>query len=60
MSDQFPGYVLEIERTFDAPAQEVFHAWTNEEVLRRWFHGDPSGRLRPQTSTSEWAAACGS
>jgi uncharacterized protein YndB with AHSA1/START domain len=41
MSDQFPGYVLEIERTFDAPAQEVFDAWTSEEVLRRWFHGDP-------------------
>jgi uncharacterized protein YndB with AHSA1/START domain len=36
-----PGYVLEIERTFDAPAQEVFDAWTNEEVLRRWFHDDP-------------------
>ena len=41
MSDQSPGYVLEIERTFDAPAQEVFDAWTSEEVLRRWFHGDP-------------------
>jgi uncharacterized protein YndB with AHSA1/START domain len=41
MSDQHPGYVLEIERTFDAPAEEVFEAWTSEEVLRRWFHGDP-------------------
>lgn len=41
MSDQFPGYMLEIERTFAAPAQEVFDAWTNEEVLRRWLHGDP-------------------
>jgi uncharacterized protein YndB with AHSA1/START domain len=41
MSDQHPGYVLEIERTFDASAQEVFEAWTSEEVLRRWFHADP-------------------
>ena len=41
MSDQHPGYVLEIERTFDAPAEEVFDAWTNETVLRRWLHGDP-------------------
>jgi uncharacterized protein YndB with AHSA1/START domain len=41
MSDQYPGYVLEIERTFDAPAEEVFEAWTSEEVLRRWFHDNP-------------------
>ena len=41
MSHDYPGYVLEIERTFDAPAQEVFDAWTSEEVLTRWFHDDP-------------------
>jgi uncharacterized protein YndB with AHSA1/START domain len=41
MSNQYPGYVLVIERTFDAPAEEVFEAWTSEEVLRRWFRGDP-------------------
>jgi uncharacterized protein YndB with AHSA1/START domain len=41
MSDQYPGYELVIERTFDAPAQEVFDAWTSEEVLRRWCYGDP-------------------
>jgi uncharacterized protein YndB with AHSA1/START domain len=41
MSEQHPGYTLEIERTFDAPAQEVFDAWTSEEVMRRWFHADP-------------------
>jgi uncharacterized protein YndB with AHSA1/START domain len=29
---------LRIERTFDAPADKVFEAWTSEEVLRRWFH----------------------
>jgi uncharacterized protein YndB with AHSA1/START domain/DNA-binding HxlR family transcriptional regulator len=32
------GYVLRIERTFDASAEEVFDAWTSPEVMRRWFH----------------------
>jgi uncharacterized protein YndB with AHSA1/START domain len=31
---------LHIERVFQAPAQAVFDAWTNEEVLRRWFHAE--------------------
>ena len=29
---------LRIERTFRAPAQAVFDAWTSEEVMRRWWH----------------------
>jgi uncharacterized protein YndB with AHSA1/START domain len=29
-----------MERTFDAPAQAVFDAWTNEEVIRRWWHAE--------------------
>jgi uncharacterized protein YndB with AHSA1/START domain len=29
---------LRIERTFQAPAEAVFDAWTSEEVLRRWWH----------------------
>jgi uncharacterized protein YndB with AHSA1/START domain len=29
--------VVRIERTFEAPAEEVFDAWTSEEVIRRWF-----------------------
>jgi uncharacterized protein YndB with AHSA1/START domain len=33
--------VVRIERTFEAPAEEVFDAWTSEEVLRRWFHAGP-------------------
>jgi uncharacterized protein YndB with AHSA1/START domain len=29
---------LRMERTFAAPAQTVFDAWTSEEVMRRWWH----------------------
>src|SRR5215218_10215894 len=36
-----PG-VLRIERTFNAPAQKVFEAWTSAEVLRRWWHAEHS------------------
>jgi uncharacterized protein YndB with AHSA1/START domain len=35
------GQVLRIERTFAAPAQDVFDAWTSPEVMRRWFHAGP-------------------
>jgi uncharacterized protein YndB with AHSA1/START domain len=31
---------LKIERTYQAPAEAVFNAWTNEEVMRRWFRGE--------------------
>ena len=36
------GRVVRIERTFAAPAEEVFDAWTSPEVMRRWFHCDPA------------------
>jgi uncharacterized protein YndB with AHSA1/START domain len=29
--------VVRIERTFDAPAEVVFDAWTSPEVIKRWF-----------------------
>jgi uncharacterized protein YndB with AHSA1/START domain len=29
--------VVRIERTFDAPAEVVFDAWTSPEVIGRWF-----------------------
>lgn len=29
--------VVRIERTFNASAEDVFDAWTSEEVIRRWF-----------------------
>ena len=31
---------LRIERTFQAPAEAVFDAWTSEEVIRRWLHAE--------------------
>jgi uncharacterized protein YndB with AHSA1/START domain len=43
------GMTLRIERTFAAPAQRVFEAWTSEEVLRRWFHA----RSHWETSEAE-------
>jgi uncharacterized protein YndB with AHSA1/START domain len=31
---------LRMKRTFAAPPQAVFDAWTSPEVLRRWFHAE--------------------
>ena len=31
---------LRMERTYEAPAERVFDAWTSEEVMRRWWHAD--------------------
>jgi uncharacterized protein YndB with AHSA1/START domain len=36
---------LRVERTLDAPAEDVFDAWTNPEVLRRWWGIEPSDRV---------------
>jgi len=35
---------LRLQRSFDAPAEEVFDAWTNPEVLRRWWYVEESQR----------------
>jgi uncharacterized protein YndB with AHSA1/START domain len=32
------AHMLRVERTYDAPAERVFDAWTNPEVMRRWWH----------------------
>ena len=40
MTDRL-GRVVRIERTFAAPAEDVFDAWTSPEVMRRWFHPAP-------------------
>ena len=31
---------VRIERTFSAPAERVFDAWTSEEVMRRWWQAE--------------------
>ncbi len=31
---------VRIERTFQAPAEVVFDAWTTEEVMRRWWQAE--------------------
>jgi uncharacterized protein YndB with AHSA1/START domain len=31
---------LRIERSYRAPAEAVFDAWTSEEVMRRWWHAE--------------------
>jgi uncharacterized protein YndB with AHSA1/START domain len=31
---------LHIERTYQAPAERVFDAWTSEEVIRRWWQAE--------------------
>jgi len=33
---------LRLERTYDATAEDVFDAWTNPEVLRRWWKANPA------------------
>jgi uncharacterized protein YndB with AHSA1/START domain len=35
------GDPLRIERTFAAPAEAVFNAWTSADVLRRWWPAGP-------------------
>jgi uncharacterized protein YndB with AHSA1/START domain len=36
-----PGHVVRIERSYAAPAEDVFDAWTSPEVMRRWLHPGP-------------------
>ena len=31
---------VHIERTFNAPIERVFDAWTSEEVMRRWWRAE--------------------
>jgi len=31
---------LRMKRTYEAPAHQVFDAWTSEEVMRRWWHAE--------------------
>jgi uncharacterized protein YndB with AHSA1/START domain len=51
--------VVRIERTFDAPADDVFDAWTSAEVIRRWFKpgrdwGTPSAGVDLRVGGTVW------
>jgi uncharacterized protein YndB with AHSA1/START domain len=35
------GVVLRLSRQFDAPREQVFDAWTDPAVLRRWWAAQP-------------------
>jgi uncharacterized protein YndB with AHSA1/START domain len=35
------GRLVRVERTFAAPVEDVFDAWTSPEVMRRWLHCEP-------------------
>jgi uncharacterized protein YndB with AHSA1/START domain len=41
MSTTEGSRILRIDRTYAAPAERVFHAFTQPEVLRRWWHTEP-------------------
>ena len=51
---------VRVERTFEAPAEAVFDAWTNPEVLRRWWKANPAARMPTPRSTCASAAATAS
>jgi len=36
-----PAREVRIERTYAAPIEAVFDAWTSPEVMRRWLHPGP-------------------
>lgn len=37
---------VRLERTYEAPAEAVFDAWTNPEVMERWWKADPNHEVR--------------
>lgn len=43
-TDRSPQTTLRLERVYEAAPEEVFDAWTNPEVLRRWWAASPSWR----------------
>jgi uncharacterized protein YndB with AHSA1/START domain len=50
---------LRMERTFAAPAERVFEAFTSEEVMRRWWHSrpdweTPEARVDPRVGGEIW------
>ncbi|MEU5875901.1 metalloregulator ArsR/SmtB family transcription factor [Spirillospora sp. NPDC047279] len=44
-----PAAVMRIERTYRAPAEVIFDAWTDPEVIKKWWHAGPDW----ETATAE-------
>lgn len=42
MSGTQEAVVLRLSRRFNAPRERVFEAWTNEDVLKKWWAAQPS------------------
>jgi uncharacterized protein YndB with AHSA1/START domain len=42
MSGTQEAVVLRLSRRFNAPRERVFEAWTNKDVLRKWWAAQPS------------------
>lgn len=38
-----------LDRTYDAPAAEVWRAWTDPELRARWFHGPEGWQIIERT-----------
>ncbi len=32
---------LEMKRVFNAPAEQLFQAWTQPEMMNKWYHSGP-------------------
>jgi uncharacterized protein YndB with AHSA1/START domain len=48
---------LRIERTFQAPAEAVFDAWTSEKVIRRWWQAEHDWETTEAEVDLDYAAA---
>lgn len=46
MSKLEASYDIEMEHTFTAPADKVFDAWLNPELVQKWF-GPGLGKTQP-------------
>ena len=51
---------LQLEHRYAAPRDQVFDAWTNPEVLKRWWAAALRGERRSPRSTRAKAAGTGS
>lgn len=51
-----PETTLEIRRTFKAPREKVFQAWTQAEGLSQWHAPTPEHKARPRSTCASAAS----